>query len=117
MREKIISYKVTVTPPSLQTLMAGRRRRAKACLRAIDDDCKAKQSRYRAAQDQRMLLETELEQLKLEIQQKEKQLKGVMEEETWCKGRLALRQEQIQQLKRRLEHGWEDEPKQATNTK
>jgi hypothetical protein len=55
------------------------------------------------------MLETELEQLKLEIQQKEKSLKGIMEEEKWCQQRVGLRQEQIKALKDRLENGWEDE--------
>jgi septal ring factor EnvC (AmiA/AmiB activator) len=108
-REKVISYKVTVTPPSLQTLTAGRRRRAKACLRAVEEDFTSAKGRYQAAQDQRTMLETELEQLKLEIQQKEKSLKGIMEEEKWCQQRVGLRQEQIKALKDRLENGWEDE--------
>jgi septal ring factor EnvC (AmiA/AmiB activator) len=108
-REKVISYKVTVTPPSLQTLTAGRRRRAKACLKAVEDDYKVTSARYRKVQDQRTLLETELEQLKLEIEQKERTLKGIVKEEVECKGQITLRQEQIRQLKDRLENGWEDE--------
>ncbi|KAG7341200.1 hypothetical protein IV203_023151 [Nitzschia inconspicua] len=109
MREKVVSYKVTVTPPSLQTLTAGRRRRAKACLKAVTEDYQASKSRYQAASDQRTLLETELEQLKLEIAQKEKSLKVVVEEEKRFKDRLGLRQEQINLLQDRLENGWHDE--------
>lgn len=109
MREKVVSYKVTVTPPSLQTLTAGRRRRAKACLKAITEDYEATATRFQAASDQRTLLETELEQLKLEIAQKEKSLKAVVKEERFCKERAGLRQEQIKLLQDRLEHGWDDE--------
>jgi septal ring factor EnvC (AmiA/AmiB activator) len=109
MREKVISYKVTVTPPSLQTLTAGRRRRAKACLKAVEDDYKVTAKKYQTVQDQRTLLESELEQLKLEIQQKEKTLKGIAQEESACKDQTALRKEQIRQLKHRLENGWDDE--------
>ena len=116
MREKVISYKITVTPPSLQTLTAGRRRRAKACLKAVEDDYKVTANKYQTIQDQRTLLETELEQLKLEIQQKEKTLKGIVQEETVCKDQIQLRQEQIKQLKHRLENGWDDErPAQNDN--
>ena len=67
LREKVISYKVTVTPPSLDTLYAGRRRRAKACLKAVGDDLTSADKRRRAANDQLTLLETELEELKLEM--------------------------------------------------
>jgi hypothetical protein len=109
MREKVISYKVTVTPPSLQTLAAGRRRRAKACLKAVTEDYQAAQKRCQAASDQRTMLESELEQLKLEISQKEKTLKSVVEEERFCNHRVGLRQEQIKLLEGRLENGWNDE--------
>jgi septal ring factor EnvC (AmiA/AmiB activator) len=109
MREKVVSYKVTVTPPSLQTLAAGRRRRAKACLKAVTEDCQAVETRYQAASDQRTMLESELEQLKLEIVQKEKSLKSAMEEERFCQDRVGLRQEQIKLLQGRLENGWDDE--------
>jgi hypothetical protein len=109
MREKVVSYKVTVTPPSLQTLAAGRRRRAKACLKAVMEDYQTNQTRCQAASDQRTMLESELEQLKLEIVQKEKSLKRVVEEERFCKARVGLRQEQVKLLQGRLENGWDDE--------
>ena len=109
LREKIISYKVTVTPPSLDTLYAGRRRRAKACLKAVGDDLNSADKRRRAANDQLTLLETELEELKLEIAQKSKSLKATKDEASWCTERVKLRTEQNKLLQDRLEHGWEDE--------
>jgi len=108
-REKVVSYKVTVTPPSLDTLYAGRRRRAKACLKAVGDDLKSADKRRRAANDQLTLLETELEELKLEIAQKAKSLQAAKEESKWCADRVNLRTEQKNLLEDRLENGWEDE--------
>lgn len=109
LREKVISYKVTVTPPSLDTLYAGRRRRAKACLKAVGDDLNSADKRRRAANDQLTLLETELEELKLEIAQKSKSLQAAKDEASWCTERVKLRTEQKNLLQDRLEHGWEDE--------
>mmetsp|Transcript_419 Transcript_419/g.1075 ORF Transcript_419/g.1075 Transcript_419/m.1075 type:complete len:298 (-) Transcript_419:613-1506(-) len=108
-REKVISYKVTVTPPSTDTLGAGRRRRAKAGLKAVRDDLKNVTSRQVAAKDQLTVLETELEQLMLEVEQKKKSLQAVKDEEKWCDARVALRQEEAALLIERLEKGWEDE--------
>jgi len=108
-REKIISYKVTVTPPSLETLRAGRRRRARACLKAVTDDFKSADKRRRAAGDQLTVLETELEELRLELAQKTKSLQAAKDEERWCTDRLKLRTEQKTLLEDRLEHGWDDE--------
>jgi len=109
LREKVISYKVTVTPPSLDTLYAGRRRRAKACLKAVGDDLTSADKRRRAANDQLTLLETELEELKLEMAQKAKNLQAVRDESKWCAERVQLRMEQKNLLDDRLENGWEDE--------
>ena len=108
-REKVISYKITVTPPSLETLYAGRRRRAKACLKAVMDDLKSVDKRRRAANDQQTLLETELEELRLELEQKSKTLQAARDESKWCTERVALRTEQMSLLETRLNDGWEDE--------
>jgi septal ring factor EnvC (AmiA/AmiB activator) len=108
-REKVISYKVTVTPPSTETLGAGRRRRAKACLKAVQDDLENVVSRQNAAKDQLTVLETEIEQLQFELEEKKKSLQAVKAEEKWCDERVALRQEEQALLMDRLEKGWEDE--------
>lgn len=109
LREKVISYRVTVTPPSLETLHAGRRRRAKACLKAVGDDLKSADKRRRAANDQLTLLESELEELRLEIAQKSRSLEAAKGEAKWCTDRVNLRTEQMNILEDRLENGWEDE--------
>eukprot|EP00537_Pseudo-nitzschia_pungens_P014836 CAMPEP_0172407216 /NCGR_PEP_ID=MMETSP1061-20121228/73671_1 /TAXON_ID=37318 /ORGANISM="Pseudo-nitzschia pungens, Strain cf. pungens" /LENGTH=304 /DNA_ID=CAMNT_0013143147 /DNA_START=204 /DNA_END=1118 /DNA_ORIENTATION=+ len=115
MREKVISYKVTVTPPSLETLGAGRRRRAKACLKAVEDDLAAADKRRKAAADQHTLLEAELEELRREVAQKSKSLQAVKDEEQWCTDRVALRTEQKTLLDSRLRDGWEDEKSSKQN--
>lgn len=98
-----------MTPPTLDTLYAGRRRRAKACLKAVGDDLKSADKRRRAANDQLTLLETELEELKLEMSQKSKSLQAVKDEAKWCVERVEVRMEQKTLLEGRLENGWEDE--------
>jgi len=112
LREKIISYKITVTPPSLDTVYAGRRRRAKACLKAVGDNQQSADKRRRAANDQITVLETELEELKLEIAQKSKSLQAANDEAKWCTGRVKLRTEQINLLEGRLQE-WDDERKDS----
>lgn len=116
-REKVVSYKITVTPPSLETLRAGRRRRARACLKAVTDDFKSADKRRRAAGDQLTVLETELEDLRLELAQKTKSLQAAKDEERWCTDRLKLRAEQKKLLEDRLDHGWDDEKKSEQQDK
>jgi len=109
LREKVVSYKVTVAPPSIETLFAGRRLRAKACLRAVGDDLKSADKRRKAANDQITLLESELEELRLELTKKAKSLQAAKDEAKWCTDRLQVRTEQKDSLENRLENGWEDE--------
>jgi septal ring factor EnvC (AmiA/AmiB activator) len=109
MREKVISYKVTVTPPSKEVLMAGRRRRAKACVKAVDEDLKSADDRLGKAQDQLADLEEELEALKKQMEQKQKSLKVVETEEKWLVERVGLRKDQQKLLEYRLTKGWTDE--------
>ncbi len=108
-REKVVSYRVTVTPPSLDTLRAGRRRRAKACLKAVAEDVKSANKRYTSATQQKLAMEKELEALYQQVEQKKKALAVVKKEEAWLKDRVALRETQTKALTQRLEQGWPDE--------
>lgn len=108
-REKVVSYRVTVTPPSLETLKAGRRRRAKACLKAVEEDVKSANKRYTSATQQNLAIQKDLEALYQQIEQKKKALAVVQKEETWLKDRVALRESQTKALMQRLEQGWSDE--------
>jgi chromosome segregation ATPase len=109
MREKVVSYKITVTPPSKDSLGAGRRRRAQACLKAVDDDLKTAVTRLDAATTQKISLEGEVAKLMQELAEKKKSWQVAEKEEAWLKERKALRMEQLKLLGERLENGWEDE--------
>jgi hypothetical protein len=74
MREKVISYKITVTPPSKEALAVGRRRRAKACLKAVEDDLKSAEKRLTSTSHQKSTLEAELLALQKQLEEKKKSL-------------------------------------------
>lgn len=112
MREKVVTYKVTITPPTKDTLVAGRRRRAEACKRAVDEDLKSAGERLDKAQDQKDSLQKELEELKKQLEQKQKSLKVIETEEKWLQERVGLREDQQKLLQQRLDQGWDDEGEQ-----
>lgn len=109
LREKLVSYKITVTPPSRESLAAGRRRRAQACLKAVEDDLKTASSRLEAAAQQKTVLQEEVTKLMKELEEKKKAWQVAEKEEAWLKERKALRLEQQKLLKHRLTNGWDDE--------
>jgi hypothetical protein len=109
MREKIVSYKITVTPPSTDSLSAGRRRRATACLKTVEEDFQTAESRLAAATKQKLSLDAEVQKLQTELQEKKKAWQVAEKEEAWLMERKALRLQQIAALKERLEKGWPDE--------
>ena len=108
-REKQISYRVTVTPPSADVLLAGRRRRAKACQKAIEDDLTSAQQRLEAASTQKTSLEAEINKLEKHLVEKKKSMEVVAKEESWLKSRVDLRMQQQGLLDTRLTDGWTDE--------
>ena len=109
MREKVISYRICVTPPTLESLALGRRRRAKACLQAVQDDWTQAEQRWKHTQKQKQALEDSLEELMKRVQEQKAALEQAEKEEAWLRERKVLREEQTKLLKQRLEHGWEDE--------
>lgn len=108
-REKVISYKITVTPPSRESLATGRRRRAAACLKAVEDDLSNTASRLETASMQKNALQLEVSKLMKELEGKKKAWAEAEKEELWLKERKALRLEQQKSLTDRLENGWTDE--------
>jgi len=113
-REKVISYKITVTPPSRESLGAGRRRRAKSCLKAIDEDLRSAQQRSAAVKEQKEPLVKGIECLEKQLEEKRKSLDVAADEEKWLTERLLLRQRQQNLLQSRLTKGWDDEsPEEA----
>lgn len=115
MREKVVSYKITVTPPSRDSLAAGRRRRAQACLKAVEDDLKTASSRLNAASQQKVTLKDEIANLEKQLEEKKKAWQVAEKEEAWLKERKTLRVEQQKLLKHRLKNGWSDEDELSTN--
>jgi chromosome segregation ATPase len=109
LREKIVSYRITVTPPSAEILMSGRRRRAKACQTVVEEDLSSAQEHLAATLSQKKTLEQEVAKLEKELEEKKKSLEVAEKEEKWLINRVKLRKEQKELLKKRLTEGWEDE--------
>jgi chromosome segregation ATPase len=109
LREKVVSYRITVTPPSADILMSGRRRRAKACQTVVEEDLSSAQERLAATLAQKTTLEQEIAKLEKELEEKKKSLEVAEKEEKWLITRVKLRREQGELLKKRLTEGWEDE--------
>jgi hypothetical protein len=108
-REKHVSYKITVTPPSRESLAAGRRRRAQACFKAVQDDLTAANGRLQQASRSKATLTDEIAALMAALQEKKKACQVAEKEEAWLKERKSLRVQQQQLLQDRLTHGWKDE--------
>ena len=109
MREKLVSYKITVTPPSKESLLQSRRSRASTCLKVVQAEMKKELPRLEGVQKQKKSLETELESLKKQLEKKQKELEEATKEETLLTERKALRTEQERLLNERLKSGWKDE--------
>jgi len=108
-REKVVSYKVTVKPPSLDTLKAGRRRRAAACLKAVQDDSSMTLNHLARVKENKVDLQREVESLNTRLEQLKNELNALEVEETTMKDRVELRQIQTKALSQRLEEGWDDD--------
>jgi outer membrane murein-binding lipoprotein Lpp len=94
--------------------MAGRRRRAKACLKAVQEDSQLVLKKMDTTKDKKKDLQTEVETLNKRLEQLKKDLAAMESEETSMKDRVALRLVQAKALTQRLEEGWNDEQEAAT---
>jgi len=108
-REKLITYKVTITPPSKEVFLTGRRRRATSAIKTVEEDKSSALGRLEKASAQRTSLTAEILRMEEELEEKKKSLDVVQKEEDWLVKRVALREEQNGMLKERLEKGWDDE--------
>jgi len=63
-----VSYKIRVIPPSTQILLTGRRRRATACIKALDNDIDQTNMRLDEAYNQQNILQNEGEALAQQVQ-------------------------------------------------
>lgn len=109
LREKLITYKIIVTPPTKENISAGRRLRASSALKSVDEDKASAKSRLDKATAQMADLREEVDKLEKEFKERKKSLEVAEKEEEWLRNRVELRQTQVTMLKKRMENGWEDE--------
>merc|ERR1712071_104496 len=107
--EKKVSYKITVTPPSKENILIGRRRRANAALKAVEDDRASASNRLASAGKEKESLIAAVERLEKELQKQKESLEATEKEEIFLQTRVELRSTQCQMLNERLTNGWEDE--------
>ena len=114
MREKLVSYKITVTPPSKESLLASRTSRATTCLKVVQADLQIQSPALDDAQKKKTNLQAQVNALKQQLEEKEKALEKITQEEANLKQLKALRLEQERLLNERLKSGWKDEAAVAT---
>jgi len=107
-REKKVTYCITVTPPSLDNITAGRIKRAESALAIVLEEKTGADTRLERASSKRGGLAEEVERLEKELEEKKKSLDVIEKEEDWLKARVELRGEQERLLKKRLTDGWDD---------
>ena len=112
-REKRVTYKITVTPPHTGNVIKGRRLRAKKALEVVANDKKDIQERYDNATQERSKLESEVDKLAKELEERKKSLAKIVREEEWLEKKRIVRAEQIKLLNLRLKKGWDDEKSEA----
>jgi hypothetical protein len=108
-REKKITYRIKITPPSFENIYNGRRIRAKAALAIVSKDKESAEARLENVSNKHSSLISDIERLEIELQEKKKSVGVVQKEEHWLKERVQLRDAQEDLLTRRLTEGWEDE--------
>jgi len=108
-REKVVSYKVIVKPPALETLKAGRRHRAQACLKAIEDDTKISMKSLEKTKTNMSTLQNEIDELQRQLEEYKLRFHTMEKEEKTLTDKIELRTIQSKELTQRLEYGWEDE--------
>jgi len=108
-REKKVTYSITVTPPSIENISAGRKKRAESALNVVLKDKADCDTRLERATAKRGGLAEEVERLEKELEEKRKSLDVVEKEESWLIARVQVRAEQQELLEKRLNQGWDDE--------
>ena len=109
MREKLVSYKITITPPSRESLAQGRQRRAQACLTKVQEDLKTATLRLSTTAQEQQKLDAQVRKLEQELEETRKAAAVAHKEHEWLVTRQKVRQEQEKLLQQRLEQGWPDE--------
>lgn len=107
--EKRITYNITVSPPSKENVLMGRRRRAKSALNSVEEDQASASSRLDMAVKQKETLAASVALLEKQLAEDKGNLDSVTKEEEFLKKRVELRTTQCDMLNDRLANGWEDE--------
>ena len=108
-REKKVTYTITVTPPTVENVITGRRLRAEKALEVVKKDKIEMDERCETAAQKRAELEDAIIRLEKELTEKKKSLDVIAKEEKWLEKKLDIREEQISMLSQRLQNGWADE--------
>ncbi len=109
MREKVISYRITVTPPNRDSVIKGRRRRAVPCLKAVQKDLQELKLQTKTAKAEKEAKRNLVEKLKKQLEDAQEDLKNAEKEEAALLEREKLRKEQESALLQRVQKGWPDE--------
>jgi hypothetical protein len=109
MREKIISYRITVTPPSSESLLQSRTSRAQTCLTIVEKDLHNHITpKLKQVQDKKTQLQDQITALQKQLQDLQMEYKTTEKEESMLQQRKGVRIEQERLLKQRLQQGWKD---------
>ena len=109
MREKVISYHISVTPPNRDSVIKGRRRRAVPCLKALQDDLQELSPKTKTVTAEKEAKRKLVEKLKSKLDEAQEDLEMAEKEEAGLIERETLRKEQERILRQRVEKGWPDE--------
>lgn len=80
-----VSYKIRVIPPSTELLLSGRRRRASACMQALDNDIDETNIKLNEVYSQGRFLQNEVDTLTEQLQYMESSLQQAREEESYIR--------------------------------
>jgi len=108
-REKFVTYKVNVIPPTKESVALGRKVRAKSALKIVTKDKAGADLRLGQISTKKTKLVEGITRLEKELEEKKKSLGVVQKEQSWLSSRVDLRLVQENLLNKRLEEGWDDE--------
>lgn len=87
-----MSYKIKVTPPNPSILIEGRRRRAAACLRTLEEDYSAVMKKVETSEKDRTALQEEIAALEKQVLEMETTLQSLRMEEVQLKKLVGLQE-------------------------
>jgi len=114
-REKKITYSITVTPPTIDNIIAGRKKRAESALKVVLEEKNDANTKLESVSTMRAALAEKVERLEKELEEDRKNLGEIEKEEDLLKTKVELRSIQENLLEKRLNEGWTDEEKNGCN--